>query len=660
MMRPASDRDGSIGERSAQLRLRVDQPFTTPQTAEMGYVARVRDVTPGRPQAERDSVSDVVIPVGGAMFRELAVRPGSYLIEAVTPSGSVLEADVEVGDGETQAVALADDTPSPHEWLGWQKVSGNLGGYAAAVVAAKARRLPMWLAIGGGVAVAVALAAAAMTFSVQSKKAPAPAVNTQAEMPEGAVPAETETVPQDASEGAAAAPAEPSDFRDEQVAVAPAGRPLVERDILSSPPIVRASPPRRALARPGRAPAAAPPETDASSEPALTVPAPPPPPEASGSGAPPPAAGPPGEAPSVAPPPEIVQLDQSTGLPWWMWLAALALLATGGGGTVLARRGMIPGLAGAATQAAGPPTTAGSIFKSALPEGAPRAAESVAAAASSPGRLTLLTLPTGAGEWSMLLAALEGRAALAEAYALAAHDANRRLQPEGADARWSTYATLPLTGADHGRPLWAVDNPTGGRAEAVRLPECWVVPETGEVVAVEILTAAEGNDERVGAAVRDPYYGTLLGYLAGGRLPEAKALLNHAAEALFGKAINPYLAAAGGYVLVGSATSYDDAPWRGWLQNLDAAHPWLPDAAVLQAVSMVQTRQEGIRAKALEAMDRGVPVYTEGLKRLRDVLTLLIEQPDPDGRLARSLDAVSRLAGRCNPQQVFTALRLGA
>jgi hypothetical protein len=55
-----------------------------------------------------------------------------------------------------------------------------------------------------------------------------------------------------------------------------------------------------------------------------------------------------------------------------------------------------------------------------------------------------------------------------------------------------------------------------------------------------------------------------------------------------------------------------------------------------------------------------VPVYTEGLKRLRDVLTLLVEQPDPDGRVAQSLDAVSRLAGRCNPQQVFTSLRLGA
>jgi hypothetical protein len=687
MMRPASARDDTIPDRTATLRLRVDQLFTTPETAQMGYVARVRDVTPGRPQAERDSVSELVIPVGGGGFRELSVRPGDYLIEAVTPAGAVLEADVTVADGESQAVSLADDTPSPHEWLGWQKVSGNLPGYAAEAVAT-VRRPPrgLWLAIGGGVLALLLVLAAAAYFTLRSTSASYESVNASAEVAEAA-----------SEEGAAgAAVGRDTPTAAEPPSETPVAETAIKRDGLVKPlpPIGRPKiPPDRTFARPGggsneyrqviRRPAGAP-ETD------LEVP--PPPPEARGSGAPapvpagadppataappattaPPATAPPTTAPRAAKPPaaapRIDGLDDSAGLPNWFWLVGLGLLATGGGAAELARRGKLPGLGRPATQAAEPPS-AGDIFKSAPPPDVPlapaptarsMAPPTAAAEPATPARMTLLTLPTGSGEWATLLAALDGRAALSEAYALAGAAADRRPEPQGRDEVRTTYAVLPLPGADGGRPLWAVDSPPAGRAEAVRLPERWMVPESEQTVAIEIMTAAEGREERISTAVRDPHYGTLLGYLAGGRLPEARALLDHAAEALFGKTLNPYLAAAGGYVLIGSATTYDDAPWRGWLHNLDSLHPWLPDAAVLQAVSMAQTRQEGVRAKALEAMDRGVPVYTEGLKRLRDVLTLLVEQPDPDGRVAQSLDAVSRLAGRCNPQQVFTSLRLGA
>lgn len=664
MMRPASDRDASIGDRSARLRLRVEQMFNTAQTAEMGYVARVRDVTPGRPKEERDSVSDVVVPVGGGGFHELAVRPGSYLIEAVTPAGSVLEADVEVGDGDTQDVNLADDTPSPHEWLGWQKVSGNLPGYSTAVVAANRRSAAPWPLIGAGLLLLVVLTVLAVGWFAMrpGSGAPAEAVNAQAESSEGAT-----------AEGAAPAPTAEASAPEETAPEDPAS------EIVAAPAPV----PRRAIiarAPPGRAPAGLPEATFAPDRdlidkrvrpgggaPAEAAPVSPPPPEASGSGAPPPERLPTTAAPAptaTAAAPDSYALDESGGMPWWLWMGGLF---AGLGLVALVRQFReYQRLSIDAYRKSHVPHHGrlSDILKSSIPEGAPMAPaaaapEADAPAPAPPARLSLLTLPPGPGEWAMMLAALEGRAALAEAYA-AGTGPDRQPQPEASDGQWSTYAALPLTGVGAGRPLWAIDNPATGRAEAVRLPEEWISPDSGQVCAIEILTAAEGREERASTAVRDPQYGTLLGYLAMGRLPEARALLGQAAEALFGKTINPYLAAAGGYVLIGSATTYDDAPWRGWLQTLDVVAPWLPDAAILQAVSMVQTRQEGIREKALEAMDRGVPIYTEGLKRLRDVLTLLIEQPDPDGRVAQSLDAVSRLAGRCNPQQVFTSLRLGA
>jgi hypothetical protein len=95
---------------------------------EFGVVAdvlQVRDVKGKFPQAPFEQ--EVVIPAGQTLRREVPVPPGTYRIEARLPSGEVMSEVREVPDDDTAEVAVVfKPERSPHEWLSWQRLAGNV------------------------------------------------------------------------------------------------------------------------------------------------------------------------------------------------------------------------------------------------------------------------------------------------------------------------------------------------------------------------------------------------------------------------------------------------------------------------------------------------------------------------------------------------------
>jgi hypothetical protein len=129
--------------------------------------------------------------------------------------------------------------------------------------------------------------------------------------------------------------------------------------------------------------------------------------------------------------------------------------------------------------------------------------------------------------------------------------------------------------------------------------------------------------------VRDPVVGALLGYLGSGDPNSALAvssdLYDAAKGSLWAKLENPYAAAAGGYVLLRTLRSDTIPDWYGWPRNLATWFRWLPDGAVICGwQQLLLETDEGLteaRDWFLKAVDRGIPVFTEGVRLLLRGLT---------------------------------------
>ena len=103
---------------------------------EFGVVASIYDVTgdPARKKRTHDlqgnSLRDRVIPAGPLWeqdrFLNLELEPGTYLVEAILPSGRVVEDDVSVADTDEPQELRMFGGQSGREWLGWQHFLGNV------------------------------------------------------------------------------------------------------------------------------------------------------------------------------------------------------------------------------------------------------------------------------------------------------------------------------------------------------------------------------------------------------------------------------------------------------------------------------------------------------------------------------------------------------
>ena len=145
------------------------------------------------------------------------------------------------------------------------------------------------------------------------------------------------------------------------------------------------------------------------------------------------------------------------------------------------------------------------------------------------------------------------------------------------------------------------------------------------------------SETALGAAVRfmDPTMDTCAGYLVGGRPDHVLTLAESAEAMLRGKVADPIGAALGGYALL-RLNALDRL--HHWPDNLAQWFEWLPDGAVIAAVTAARRGDEE-RALALfhTALERGVPLFSEGLSLLGSSVPRLVMDPDLAASARRSL-----------------------
>jgi hypothetical protein len=107
-----------------RLHLRLNQVFIGGDAGQ-GVMANVYAAAGGRRREAGRDLRGIAIPAGFGEHRTVTVEPGRYLVEAVLPSGEILSEETEVPDGGDATVDLGG-TESPHEWLGWQVLMGNV------------------------------------------------------------------------------------------------------------------------------------------------------------------------------------------------------------------------------------------------------------------------------------------------------------------------------------------------------------------------------------------------------------------------------------------------------------------------------------------------------------------------------------------------------
>ena len=124
----------------------------------------------------------------------------------------------------------------------------------------------------------------------------------------------------------------------------------------------------------------------------------------------------------------------------------------------------------------------------------------------------------------------------------------------------------------------------------------------------------------------EPAADTILGYLQRGDLYSAETMtewVDEAEELLLSKKNDPYAATVGAYLLLRLKRF---ANLHSWAKNLADGFPFLPDGCIIWAWQMMHQQspdRSEIRKYLLQAAERGLPMYTDGLRLLLDGLRLL-------------------------------------
>ncbi len=207
------------------------------------------------------------------------------------------------------------------------------------------------------------------------------------------------------------------------------------------------------------------------------------------------------------------------------------------------------------------------------------------------------------------------------------------------------------------------------------LPERWLNRDGRPIpIRARIRDRKErfGQKSKMYIEVDDPDYAGLIDFLQAGDLSGAAEIVNTAKELLYGKWINPYAAALGGYVMIhtNGLGNLSGSRWRRWVLNLAANFPKLPDGAILYATLLLQCPSDQDEptflenehfssplAAILEALRRGPPVFRLGLKLLSSNLDILINEHVDDQRTSQELrnakKYVRSLLARVDPYQAF-------
>jgi hypothetical protein len=201
-----------------------------------------------------------------------------------------------------------------------------------------------------------------------------------------------------------------------------------------------------------------------------------------------------------------------------------------------------------------------------------------------------------------------------------------------------------------------------GERYAVSLPLPWPALSGQATAEVELMVRMRPLDKRVqiGVAVLDSEFGTLAGMMTASTLPKARFLVDQAREKLFGKMDHPLAATAGGYVLVATGDAAARPELQGWIENLVAGFPSLPDGPVLEATRRLRYLNDDkcydiAKAALFEAFERGIPYYSAGVAWLLDGLTVFADE-DPEAK--ERMQLVHKVAQRLDVAQAFTVISL--
>jgi hypothetical protein len=195
----------------------------------------------------------------------------------------------------------------------------------------------------------------------------------------------------------------------------------------------------------------------------------------------------------------------------------------------------------------------------------------------------------------------------------------------------------------------------------VTLPTPWNdVRGESNVVEVLVNLAQSPNGSPIGVTVHDPVIGAGLAYMATGALAKAATVFRDVQAMLRAKVSNPFAAAAGAYILIGTEIDNEPRVWDLWLENLRSMFPEYSDGFVLSASRRLRTARseaevELARKGFVEACQRGLPIFTLGLSWLIDGLSQFPE----DGECATWLKSVRQVAWRVDLRQPFVVMRFG-
>jgi len=184
-----------------------------------------------------------------------------------------------------------------------------------------------------------------------------------------------------------------------------------------------------------------------------------------------------------------------------------------------------------------------------------------------------------------------------------------------------------------GVPWKLISLPAGGSIDLVFRPLGVEPDHPLELIAVSAKTVAD----------------ELLGYISRGATPAAARLVadHHelATSLLFEKISDPYAAAVGGYYLlrIGEIEGYT----RSWTANLADRMGWMSDGPIIRGWQLLRGAPpkggETPRERFLQAANRGLPVYTEGLRLLIDGLKVIVRASGSnDDEAQTSLERIGR------------------
>lgn len=150
------------------------------------------------------------------------------------------------------------------------------------------------------------------------------------------------------------------------------------------------------------------------------------------------------------------------------------------------------------------------------------------------------------------------------------------------------------------------------------------LPSERSVIGVRWSSDGATPTIRVDARTADHDVEALRGFLARGEIEVARALAAGvlAERLLLAKVAAPRVAALGAYVLLRLG---DMERLHDWPDNLTRWKSWLPDGPVIAAWQRLRSPNpdyDAACASLLEAETRGMPVYTEGVRLLKDGLDL--------------------------------------